>query len=137
MKDKSRVDVGMHVEVDLLERSGASQHLVFDIVQDRAADFASGLLGESTPLARTLRGHKAGDVIPYPQEDIYAVRILEVSTSAEETGEEAAERRKEAALKAVRDAERDSAITFASSFSGKWGDYDPDSLMKDENEEKI
>jgi hypothetical protein len=37
--------------------------------------------------------------------------------------------------KAVRDVERTNAINFASSFSGKWGDYDPDSLPKDQDYE--
>jgi hypothetical protein len=32
--------------------------------------------------------------------------------------------------------EHTSAVVFASSFSGKWGDYDPDSLPKDDKPEE-
>jgi hypothetical protein len=33
--------------------------------------------------------------------------------------------------KTKREVEHTSAVVFASSFSGKWGDYDPDSLPEE------
>lgn len=133
MKDKTRVDLGMHVEVELLERSGAGERMAFDIVPDQEADFAHGLLGASTPLAKALIGNKADSVVPYAVDELVAVRILSLSPSVAQI-EDAAARRKEAVKKAIRDAERTNAIVFASSFSGKWGDYDPDGMIEDEDE---
>jgi len=121
--DAMKANVGCHVEIELLGAEG-NEKMAFDIVPDQAADFAAGLLGVSTPLAQALLGHAAGSQVPYAMHDIRAVRILAVSP-AQEVGAEAAEKRRAEAERAARQAQRDSAISFASSFSGKWGDYDP------------
>jgi hypothetical protein len=39
-------------------------------------------------------------------------------------------------IKTVLEVENTTAMVFASSFSGKWGDYDPDSLPSVNNSEE-
>lgn len=72
---------GMHVLLELLDETGASELLEVDIVPDSHADFAHGFLGEGTPLARAIWEQPAGKVLPYRQADIVAVRILDVTPS--------------------------------------------------------
>lgn len=131
MKDPVfKVKPGMHVEIELVDRSGEGERMTFDLVPDSAADFARGFLGESTPLAKAILGALPGSVIPYHMEDIQAVRIHVVTPTTAGPLEDAAARRKETLEKALQDAERTNAMIFASSFSGKWGDYDPDGIEK-------
>lgn len=129
---KLKAGSGMHVEIELLSRSGDNEKMVFDIVPEPSADYARGYLSERTPLAKALVGHIEGETIQYQMDELYAVRILSVSQSQNASLTDLAEERQAKYAKAVRDAERISAVNFASSFSGKWGDYDPDSLPKDE-----
>jgi hypothetical protein len=121
---------GMHVIVELITVSGESENLEFDIVPEHLADFASGYLSESTPLARTIWKKPAGAVLPYRQGDIVRLRILSVKASEATPSAESAQQREAAARKAVADIERTNAINFASSFSGKWGDYDPSGVER-------
>lgn len=118
------VQVGSHVQVELLYQAGVDQ-LEFDIVPDQQADFAHGFLGEGTPLAQALMGKFAGEAIPYQVGDAHLVRIIAVSTGNKEEAEKVAARRQETMRKALEQTERTNAIIFASSYSGKWGDYDP------------
>jgi hypothetical protein len=127
--------LGCHVEIDLVDRAGAGERLAFDIVPDSAADFASGFLGESTPLAKVLLGEREGSVIPYLKDDIFAVRIVAVTPSGSKPPGDAKKKREARLKKAIHEVEHTNAIVFASSFSGKWGDYDPDSLPRDEETE--
>jgi hypothetical protein len=127
---------GTHVEIELLSRSGENENMAFDIVPEPSADYARGYLSERTPLAQAITGHMQGETVPYKMEALYAVRILKVELSTDAPLAELAKQRQEKYDQAVRDAERSNAINFASSFSGKWGDYDPDSLPKDESEPK-
>ena len=129
---KLKAGSGMHVEVELLSRSGENEMMVFDIVPESSADYARGYLSENTPLARAITGRLEGETIPYQMDELYAVHILKVMRSQDTPLTDLAEERQAKFTKAVRDAERTNAINFASSFSGKWGDYDPDSLPKDD-----
>lgn len=129
-----KVDVGYQVEVELLSRSAEAERLVCTLVPDQQADFAHGLLGESTPLAQAILGQPEGSVVPYSMADIYAVRILSARPGRGDAESDAAERRRAEAEDAARQAGRTSAIVFASSFSGKWGDYDPSGIEKWEEE---
>ena len=104
-----------------------------DIVFDESADFAHGFLGASTPLAKILLGEKAGNIIPYLKDDIFAIEILSVSPSTAKPPADTQEKRAVEMKKTIREVEHTSAVIFASSFSGKWGDYDPDSLPDEEN----
>jgi len=91
-------------------------------------------LSENAPLAKALTGHVQGETIPYAMDELYAVRILKVAASQGAPLEDLANERQAKYSQAVREAERINAVSFASSFSGKWGDYDPDSLPKDQEE---
>ena len=59
------INIGIHVVLNLLDRTGKKDRLEFDIVADTSADFPQGFLGVSTPLAKVLMGEKAGTTIPY------------------------------------------------------------------------
>lgn len=128
---KLKAGLGMHVEVELMSRSGEADRMAFDIVPDSSADYARGYLSEATPLAKAIIGHTEGETLPYKMAELVAVRILKVSKSEGTNLDELAEERQAKYDQAVRDAERTNAVNFASSFSGKWGDYDPDSLPKE------
>ena len=133
------VKVGCHVELELSDNSGVVDRLSVDIVSDRSADFKAGFLGESTPLARTILDQPAGRTVQYRVGDLQTVRILSVSPSQAQADENAAARRQEAIQRAVAESDRTNAILFASSFSGKWGDYDPQGIEqwnKDEEDKK-
>jgi hypothetical protein len=134
-QQKMIINIGSHVVLNLLDRTGKKDRLEFDIVADTSADFPQGFLGVGTPLAKELMGEKAGNTIPYLQDDILAIEILEVSHSTVEPPVDIQEKRLSMMNKAIRDVEHTNAVVFASSFSGKWGDYDPDSLPIDENQE--
>jgi hypothetical protein len=127
------ISVGCHVELYLQDREGNKDRLSVDIVLDEGADFAHGFLGASTPLAKILLGEKAGNIIPYLKDDIFAIGILSVSPSTAKPPADAQEKRAAEMKKTIREVEHTSAVIFASSFSGKWGDYDPDSLPDEES----
>ena len=128
---------GTHVVVELISASGENERLEFDIVPDPLADFASGLLGEGTPLAKAIWRKPAGASLPYRQGDIVRLRVLSVTASQATPTAESAQQREAAARKAIADVERTNAILFASSFSGKWGNYDPEGIehWEDENQD--
>lgn len=128
--------VGRHVELELVYESGETERLGLDIVADAAADFARGLLGESTPLARAISGHKAGEVIAYRVGDALEARIL--SVSAELSGEpvDLTKRREQTERKAVRQSDQTNLIIFASAVNNKWGDYDPGAIQDEEEEDE-
>jgi Transcription elongation factor, GreA/GreB, C-term len=121
------VQLGSHVQVELVYETDAEQ-LELDIVPDQFADFANGLLGEGTPLAKAILGRQAGDIQAYQLGDIQAVKVLSVSASANLPDAEEFARRQEARRKAVEETQRRDAMIFASSYNGKWGDYDPEGI---------
>ena len=122
------VQPGSHVLVELLDASGETQQLEFDLVPDESADFSRGYLGLSTPLAQALLDQPAGAVLPYQQADILQVSILSLTPSASLPLSDLARQREETARKALQQIQRTDAMIFASSFSGKWGNYDPDGI---------
>jgi hypothetical protein len=124
---------GRHVELEVRYTDGEVERLSLDLVADSAADFERGFLGESTPLAKAILGQTAGSSVNY---SAGKVRILSVAPSQKEAPADAAKKREETIQKAVSDSERTNQILFASSFSGKWGDYDPDSIKNNEDEKK-
>jgi hypothetical protein len=133
---RTEIKIGCHVELNLLDRVGKKDRLSIDIVPDASADFSHGFLGESTPIARVLLGEREGNVIPYLKDDIFAIEILSISPSTITPPVDAQELRRSKMNKALREVEHTNAVVFASSFSGKWGDYDPDSLPVDEISEE-
>ncbi|MGD0613367.1 MAG: hypothetical protein ABSB41_17860 [Anaerolineales bacterium] len=123
---------GTHVEVELISRSGKSERLAFTLVEDEQADFAAGFLGEGTPLARTLIGHTAGELLPYAAGDLRSVRVMVVTVSERTQGENVAARRKAVLRQAVDHSDYINAMIFASSVNNKWGDYDVEGLDPDQ-----
>jgi len=123
-----RADQGRVIEVEMLYSDGESETLKLEIVPDAMADFPSGYLGAGTPLAKALSGHSAGEKVAYQGG---SVRILSVTRSTRPQPAYIAEQREEAIRKVVEEVDRTNSINFASSFNGKWGDYDPDGLTRD------
>jgi pyrroline-5-carboxylate reductase len=128
-----KITLGTHVEIELIEKSGESEHLAFDIVVDKDADFYSGLLGISTPLAKAIQGHRSGEAVPYPPGSGGRVRILNVSHTHRPVTD-AAEKRRAIVKEAVIQSEITNQMIFATSTGSKWGDYDVDmeKLLKKE-----
>lgn len=125
------IAIGCHVELYLIDRAGKKDQLSVDIVPDESADFTQGFLGAGTPLARALMGERAGITIPYLKDDIYAIEVVSVTESTNKPPEDSIKKRKAKMDKTIQEVEHTSAVVFASSFSGKWGDYDPDSLPEE------
>ncbi len=130
-----KIMVGCQVEVNLQDREGKKEKLTFLIVPPEAADFAHGYLGANTPIAQALIGETVGVTIPYLKDDIYSIEILSVKKSGVIAPNNASERREASLRKATQEVADTNAAVFASSFSGKWGDYDPDSIRKDNKKE--
>jgi hypothetical protein len=128
------ITVGSQVELELVDRSGGRERIKVTIVQDSEADFTKGFLSEKTPLAKSLLGERAGSVIPYLMDDIFSVEILAVSKPDNQPAMKAQDVRQAKMAKTIREIEDKNAMVFASSFSGKWGDYDPDSIPKGESD---
>ncbi len=126
---------GRHVEVEIQYDHGEVEQLSLDIVPDEAADFARGMLGESTPLAQAIAGKMAGSRVPYPVGDAREVRVLAVRAELEGRPVDLTQRRADTEREAVRKSDQTNLIIFASSVNNKWGDYDPGALL-DEDEQK-
>jgi hypothetical protein len=119
------VDVGTHVEVELIDEAGASERLMFDLVPDNQADFVNGFLGVGTPLAQAILGQNAGCVVPYRVGDVVRVSILTVTPDARAPSEDVAAKRQAVIQQAVAESERISDMVFALAVGSKWGAYDP------------
>jgi len=128
VEEKPAVQPGTLVVVEWLDAHGESEQLEFDLVPDQAADFSRGYLGAGTPLAKAILNKPAGATVPYCQADILQVRILSVAPAETLPVDDLTQQRERAARKALEQVQRTNAILFASSFSGKWGDYDPDGI---------
>jgi len=120
-----QVELGTHVEVELLEESGGSERLAFDIVPDNQADFAHGFLGVGTPLAQTILGQVAGNAVPYRMGDIVEARILSVMSGVRTPSTDVEAKRQAVIQQAVAQSEQISDMAFALAVGSKWGDYDP------------
>jgi hypothetical protein len=134
--ERDIIRVGSQVAVLLTDRNGQTEQFSVIIVPDEDADFNQGLLGQNTPIAKALMGEKSGQVIPYLKDDILSIEVLSVTIPDTLPESDAAKKRKAKYLEAKREVEDTSAMVFASSFSGKWGDYDPDSIAKDNQDDE-
>jgi hypothetical protein len=117
--------LGTHVEVELIDESGACETLAFDLVPDEQADFANGFLGAGTPLAQAIWGKGQGDVVAYRLGDVVSVRVVKVANAERVQEEDVAARRQAVIQQAVAESERISDMVFALAVGSKWGDYDP------------
>jgi hypothetical protein len=127
-EERVQVGLGCHLVVTLVDEQGGRESLAFDLVPEEAADFARGQLSEKSPLGAALRGRFAGDEVDYRMGDVVRVRIESVGPAQQEADKDAAARRQAVLDEARRKAERTNADMFASSFSGKWGDYDTEGM---------
>lgn len=125
MQERLQARVGRRVQIVLIHEDGGEEALTLDIVPDAAADFEQGLLGAGTLLAKAIAGKHTGDIVVYRIGDLRSVRLLAVTRSPVDLDHSAAERRQEVIDKAVSESDRTNALNFASSFSSKWGGYDP------------
>jgi len=122
------VKVGTHVIIELIDHAGQRERLELDVVADTAADFNAGLLGIGTPLGKALIGCRAGSTAPYARGDLREVAIFQVTPTVIPIPTDAAERRQAALDKATLEVAKTNAQTFASTFEGKWGGYNPDGM---------
>ena len=130
------VTLGSHVEIELVSKTGQRERLAFDLVPDREADFAAGLLSENTPLARAILGQTAGHSVPYRQGDLVEIKVLSVAASERSPSENTAAQREEKMRQALSQADLSNAISFALTFDSKWGDYDPEGIAANWNEKR-
>jgi len=131
------VAIGTHVEVELVDESGAGELLAVDIVPDSQADFSSGFLGAGTPLAQAILGQPAGSVVPYKVGDILQVRILRVASNASAPPADVEAKRQAVIQKAIAQSELVSDMAFALAVGSKWGDYDPGETASDQEEHSV
>ncbi len=120
-----QVALATHVEVELIDETGASEPLTFDLVSDEQADFANGFLGASTPLAQAIWGKVAGETVVYRLGDAVSVHVVSVVVAARVQEEDVAAKRQAVIRQAVEESERISDMVFALAVGSKWGDYDP------------
>lgn len=130
MTDTLTIASSTVVELTLHFEDGAAERLRLTIVPDAFADFSRGYLGEGTPLARAIWGKTAPEHISYTSGDIRSVQIHSVQRNNIPLPKEIADRRQQIIQQAVEEADKTNAIIFASSFSGKWGDYDPSGIIE-------
>lgn len=125
---------GSRIDIELEAKHKARERMTLVVVDDASADFDKGFLGAGTPLARTLLGHRAGETLAYPRGDIVRVHILKVEpaavTAQDAAPGEAAEARDQMLRRARDKADLASMVSFALTFDSKWGDYDPEQIVK-------
>ena len=131
------VAVGTHVEVELVDESGAGELLAVDIVPDSQADFSSGFLGAGTPLAQAILGQPAGSVVSYKVGDILQVRILKVTSNASAPPADVEAKRQAVIQQAIAQSELVSDMAFALAVGSKWGDYDPGEIASDQEKPPV
>jgi len=130
----AQVGLSTHVEIDLIDEQGRAERMAFDLVPASQADMDRGLLSADAPLGKAVRGKFVGALVSYQMGDIRQVRIVSVAPATITAPPDAEARRAAVLEKARAAAERTNAQMFASSFSGKWGDYDPDGVEEWEEE---
>lgn len=130
MKHDLKIAVGTSVAVELIGKNKTREKLQFVLVDDQAADFDKGLLGAGTPLAKTILGHAAGETLAYARGDIVQVKIIKVQVADDAPRVDTAEQRDEALRRARDKAELANMVSFALTFDSKWGDYDPEQIVK-------
>ena len=126
-----QVGIGIHVELDIIDADGNTERIAFDLVKEQAAAFDQGRLSADAPLGKAIRGKRVGSVVEYVMGDIRRVRVVSLAPAQTPAPADAAARRTALLEEARRKAERTNADMFASSFSGKWGDYSTDDMRDD------
>ena len=119
------VALGTYVEVELIDETGSSEHLAFDLVPDEQADFVNGFVGAGMPLAQAIWGKGAGETVPCRLGDVISVHVMAVTSAERVPEEDVAAKRQAVIQQAVEESERISDMVFALAVGSKWGDYDP------------
>jgi hypothetical protein len=119
------VRIGCRVTLELLSDAGEREQLALDVVPDSAADFASGFLGVSTPLAQAILGLPVGSIVPYRMADIVEARVIAIEPSTRAPAHDAAAGRIAATQEAVERSKREDIVRLALTVNVKWGGYDP------------
>ncbi len=81
-------------------------------------------------MGKAIRGKYTGDVVKYVQGDIRQLRILSVTPPQSKAPDDATARRQAILDEALRKAERTNTEMFASSYDGKWGDYNTEGMAE-------
>lgn len=138
MSEQLAITIGTRVEIELLARDKTREKLILVLVNDNAADFDKGYLSINTPLAKNILGHAVGETLAYLQGDMLQVKILAVENAPATTMTDAAEQRDETLRRARDKAELANMVSFALTFDSKWGDYDPEQIVKqyEENQDQ-
>lgn len=131
MDTPAQVGIGVHVELDLIDADGNTERIAFDLVKEQAAAIDQGRLSADAPLGKAIRGKRVGSVVEYVMGDIRRVRVVSLASAQTPAPADTAARRAALLEEARRRAERTNADMFASSFSGKWGDYSTDDVRDD------
>ena len=131
-KAEPSAKLGTCIVLKLLSRNGESEPLEFDLVPDNQADYVSGFLGVSTPLAQAILGEKTGVTIPYFTDELMGVEIISIRVSTRTQEKNIASQREAALNEAKEQIEFTNAVLFAASVDTKWGEYDADGLDYDE-----
>ena len=100
-----KVQEGMLVQVELIQRSGETEWLEFTLVKDELSDFRAGFLGLGTPLAKKILGKYEDAIVDYTEGDLSSVRILSVEPSDKTPTEDVNSRRNELMRKVRNQAE--------------------------------
>jgi Transcription elongation factor, GreA/GreB, C-term len=120
------VSIGASVTLELLG-DDEPERLTLVIVPDEQADFYAGYLGESTPLAKAIISHSAGEIIHCQTGQVRIIEVTPIENSTQQAKENAALRKK-SVEQARKEIDRTNAIVFSSTIEGKWGEYDTDAI---------
>ena len=124
----STVQLGCHVEIELVFRTGKRENLEFDLIPDAQADYQNGFVGISAPIAKAIIGEKYGYLIPFFTEEFQAVQILSIKKSNRKPDGNIPASRKASIQETLNQIEYRDVVLFASSTDTKWGSYDADGL---------
>lgn len=137
MSQAQTVALLSHVEVEIQsprqfaqDQADECERLSFTIVPDNQADYYSGYLGVSTPLAQAILGCHVGNRVVYQAGgEACKVRILSIAQAEAAPGAAGqdltpAEERREAVRQAQQQIADIEAMIFASTVEGKWGEYE-------------
>jgi transcription elongation GreA/GreB family factor len=127
-----RVGLGSRVVVELIDGGGEVERLCLAVVPDDKADFQAGYLGAGTRLAAAIMGQEAGQTVPYPYGDLIKIRIVDLEPFAVSEAPDASGARQAVIQKAVDKSDLQDTLRLALAVSVKWGDYDPNGILPED-----
>src|SRR5436305_1004171 len=112
MAEQPEITVGTRVQVELISKNRTREKLQLVLVADEQANFDKGFLSTSTPLAKTLLGHSAGETLDYKHGDIVQLKIVSVEAGDALAQADTAEQRGETLRRARDKAELSNLVSF-------------------------